>query len=441
MSDKLNEYVDGVFAPYEGTKSVSELKADLLADLQERFRELRAEGKDEATAFELTIDSIGDIERDGAGGVQPLPGSRAAGGDEVRRERPAGKRLRGRHGADGKFGASALRGSNFSDADLTGSKFKSSDVAEANFDGANLTDAILTTADLARAELPQGPSGPHRLQHVRARPSPVRRRRAHRRQVPQDRPDGAPSSSAAPSPEWTSPYSDLRGLNFDGATFTSVKFDRAALEGVTFRGATLRDCSFRGLEQEVLQGPPHRELRRGAHGQADLRRAQGLRRRTVQRDRRIRREPSMQTPDLAIQVKGLQKSYGELQVLKGVDFAVARGSIFALLGSNGAGKTTVVRILTTLLKPDGGTASVNGFDVAVAAGAGAGVDQPDRAVRRGRRDPHRPGKPDHDRQTAAGEEPAPGRGRPARNASASPRRPAAGWRPTRAACAAASTSP
>ena len=70
----------------------------------------------------------------------------------------------------------------------------------------------------------------------------------------------------------------------------------------------------------------------------------------------------MQTPPLAIHVTGLQKSYGKLDVLKGVDFAVASGSIFALLGSNGAGKTTVVRILSTLLKPDGGSASVNGFD-------------------------------------------------------------------------------
>jgi ABC-2 type transport system ATP-binding protein len=71
----------------------------------------------------------------------------------------------------------------------------------------------------------------------------------------------------------------------------------------------------------------------------------------------------MDTPPLAIQIKGLHKSYGKLQVLKGVDFDVASGSIFALLGSNGAGKTTVVRILATLLKPDSGTASVSGYDV------------------------------------------------------------------------------
>jgi ABC-2 type transport system ATP-binding protein len=65
----------------------------------------------------------------------------------------------------------------------------------------------------------------------------------------------------------------------------------------------------------------------------------------------------------AIRVQGLEKSYKELQVLRGVDFDVARGSIFALLGSNGAGKTTTVRILSTLLKANAGTASVNGFDV------------------------------------------------------------------------------
>lgn len=66
----------------------------------------------------------------------------------------------------------------------------------------------------------------------------------------------------------------------------------------------------------------------------------------------------------AIQVKGLQKSYKALPVLKSVDFEVETGSIFALLGSNGAGKTTIIKILTTLLKQDGGIVTVNGFDVA-----------------------------------------------------------------------------
>lgn len=66
----------------------------------------------------------------------------------------------------------------------------------------------------------------------------------------------------------------------------------------------------------------------------------------------------------SIQVKGLQKSYGEVHVLKGVDFEVERSSIFALLGSNGAGKTTIVKILSTLLKPDSGNAIINGFNVA-----------------------------------------------------------------------------
>lgn len=64
-----------------------------------------------------------------------------------------------------------------------------------------------------------------------------------------------------------------------------------------------------------------------------------------------------------IQTRELRKSYGKQVVLSGVDLDVAEGTIFALLGSNGAGKTTIVRILTTLLKPDGGTARVNGFDV------------------------------------------------------------------------------
>jgi len=67
---------------------------------------------------------------------------------------------------------------------------------------------------------------------------------------------------------------------------------------------------------------------------------------------------------IAIRVRGVEKSFADLPVLRGVDLDVATGSITALLGSNGAGKTTLVRILSTLLKADAGTATVHGHDVA-----------------------------------------------------------------------------
>lgn len=67
--------------------------------------------------------------------------------------------------------------------------------------------------------------------------------------------------------------------------------------------------------------------------------------------------------DMAIHVNEVRKSFKATHVLKGVDFDVRRGEIFALLGSNGAGKTTTINILATLLPPDGGSASVCGFDV------------------------------------------------------------------------------
>ena len=65
----------------------------------------------------------------------------------------------------------------------------------------------------------------------------------------------------------------------------------------------------------------------------------------------------------AIQVRGLQKSFAGTPVLRGVDLDIERGSVFALLGSNGAGKTTMIRILSTLLRPDAGTATIDGFDI------------------------------------------------------------------------------
>ena len=67
--------------------------------------------------------------------------------------------------------------------------------------------------------------------------------------------------------------------------------------------------------------------------------------------------------DVAIEAEGLCKSYGDVRALDGIDLRAPTGSVLGLLGPNGAGKTTAVRILTTLLRPDGGSARVAGLDV------------------------------------------------------------------------------
>src|SRR5882672_5204065 len=65
----------------------------------------------------------------------------------------------------------------------------------------------------------------------------------------------------------------------------------------------------------------------------------------------------------AIEAEGLVKRYGKTTALAGVDLAVRPGTVLGLLGPNGAGKTTAVRVLATLLRPDGGHARVGGYDV------------------------------------------------------------------------------
>ena len=72
----------------------------------------------------------------------------------------------------------------------------------------------------------------------------------------------------------------------------------------------------------------------------------------------------MSTTTFAVVAEGLRKQFGTVKALDGFDLAVPEGAVCGLLGPNGAGKTTAVRILATLLRPDGGRAEVAGFDLA-----------------------------------------------------------------------------
>jgi len=243
MDEKLNQYLNGVFAPYDGVKSVAELKADLLSDLQERFRELKAEGKDDETAFEMTIDSIGDIEQT----VLEVANLSRSLERQVLTNFSAsnlpGSDFAGVTAHKGKFEASALRGSNFAGADLTGSSFKSSVVREANFDRTNLTDCTLYVSDLTDASFNKSilvRTEINTSDLTRAKFTDVRMVDVKLNMI--DLRKTIFENCIFSGVDFK--YCDLRGMCLDGQTFIGVKFDKAALNEATFKGATIRNVSF-----------------------------------------------------------------------------------------------------------------------------------------------------------------------------------------------------
>lgn len=243
MNEKLIDYLNDVFAPYDEVKSVTELKADLLSDLQERFSELKAEGKDDETAFSMTIESIGDIGQT----VQDVAHLSRSLERQVLTNFSASNLTKsdfaGVVAHNGKFTASALRGSDFSGADLTGSSFKSSDVREVNFDGTNLTDCNFSTLDLADASFNKtilvrtefSKSGLTRAKFTDIKLIDVKLAMTDLRETIFE-------NCIFNGVDFE--YSDLRGLCLDGQIFIGVKFGKAALNKVTFKGATLKNVSF-----------------------------------------------------------------------------------------------------------------------------------------------------------------------------------------------------
>lgn len=243
MNEKLNNYLNGVFAPYDGVKSVAELKTDLLSDLQERFRELKAEGKDDKTAFDMTIESIGDIEET----LQEVANLSRSLERQVVTNFSASNLPKsdfaGVIAHKGKFSGSALRGSDFSNADLTGSKFAASDVREANFDSANLTDCSFFALDLSNTSFNKSilvrtnysSSGLEGAKFINAKLTDVKFNTTDLRKT-------IFVNCIFDGVEFK--YSDLGGLCFDGQTFIGVDFGKAALNEVSFRGATFKNVSF-----------------------------------------------------------------------------------------------------------------------------------------------------------------------------------------------------
>lgn len=244
MNQKLTNYLNGVFTPYDGVKSVTELKADLLSDLQERYHELKAEGKDDETAFNMTVEGIGDIEQT----IMEVANLSRSLERQVLTNFSASNLTQsdfaGVIAHKGQFKSSALRGSDFSGADLTGSSFMTSDLREANFDGANLTDCSLSVLNLSNASFNKSilvrtnfsKSGMDGAKFTDVKLTDVTLDKTDLRKTIFENCtfDGVEFKS-----------SDLRGMRFEGQTFIGVKFDKSALNDASFRGAILKNVSFR----------------------------------------------------------------------------------------------------------------------------------------------------------------------------------------------------
>ena len=243
MNKKINNYLNGVFAPYDNKKSICELKAELLADLQERFSELKQQGIDDETAFSKTIESIGDIEET----VRDISVLSVSLERQVltnfRASNLPNSDFKGVAVKGGKFEASALKGSDFSGADLTGSSFKSSDVSESNFDNANLTEATLTMAALNscsfkntilektnfnQSDLKKADFSGVRLDKTKLTMLDLRKT----------------NFKNCTFIETNFKYSDLRGVNFDSQTFIGIVFEKALLTGASFKNAVIKNVSF-----------------------------------------------------------------------------------------------------------------------------------------------------------------------------------------------------
>src|SRR5690625_1868108 len=152
MIEQLKAHVHSIFAPYQNVKSAQELEEELSQNLKDKFQDYKQNGYSDEEAYDLTIDSIGE--------VSELVGSinlhhdvlEQAVSMDYSRQRLHGLDFRSVAVHDGKFNASDLNGSDFSHSDLTDSTFKSSNLENCIFEDVNLTRTLFKN-EIGRAHV------------------------------------------------------------------------------------------------------------------------------------------------------------------------------------------------------------------------------------------------------------------------------------------------
>ncbi len=207
MENKLEKYLDQLFVPYENINSVRELREELHLDLQDKFNDLKSKGYDDDTAYNMTIDSIGDISEiinNIAAKTKELHEVTSMDYSKVDLRNSDLKAITVH---DGKFNASDLRNSDFSDSNLSKSSFKYCDLRNTIFNGADLSGAIMTKSDLR---------------------------------------DSSFSGSILNNTDFS--YSDLSGVNFDNQVFNGTIFKGSGLKETSFRNAVFHNVYFKWTE-------------------------------------------------------------------------------------------------------------------------------------------------------------------------------------------------
>jgi uncharacterized protein YjbI with pentapeptide repeats len=231
MNERLSQYLDGLFAAYEETSTVQDLKEELAHDVDEKYRDLREQGYDDDTAYRMTVDSIGDISEI----MESISAKTKELLQLVRKNFSATdlsnadlKRVAVR---DGKFNASDLHGADFSGSDLTNCSFKFSELRNVRFDRAILSGAKFLTSDLRNASF---------------------------------------TGSILDNTSFRGAI--LSGVSFDHLSLVGTNFDHASLDRTSFRNATFRNVSFKTdvrkaiFEGAIMDGLTYNELKgRGAN--------------------------------------------------------------------------------------------------------------------------------------------------------------------------------
>ncbi len=207
MHNDIATYMDTAFAPYSQQPGIQEIKQELLHDLQERYRDLKDQGLDDASAYEATISSIGDI----AELVEGQAGVHSTRTVNLSQRDLRGADLSGTDAHDGRFKGSALKGARFNGANLRGSEFSGSDLTDVTFDGADLTNVTFRAVAL-----------------------------------------GGATFSGCTLVDTNFSAADLRGVDFGGLALTGVVFDKAGLKNTSFASATLRNVSFKTTVKHAI---------------------------------------------------------------------------------------------------------------------------------------------------------------------------------------------